>query len=276
MRINFDLVIDCPGNTVDMKVSLQSMQGVSDAIRTISETIVNDVVPERKTLNDDMRTELENSFTGSYGQNFSLVTYSEKAEDKITSIGEKAVVELINYYLAEALFQDYPELSESASKVVEELGITSDKLVNTLRNGTLQRAHTVPNTLDYDVIIHHKNDKKVIETLQVLNKETYAVLVPKKDKKTVNLFIAVTRLNIFTGNGRCKVKNDNSTKTIAFGFIKYKALSQTNKKIFSTNLDLNNGLEHEEVLTYIKVKARALVKNDGEVVKYIIESILDE
>jgi len=276
MRINFDLVIDCPGNTVDMKVSLQSMQGVSDAIRTISETIVNDVVPERKTLNDDMRTELENSFTGSYGQNFSLVTYSEKAEDKINSIGEEAVVELINYYLAEALFQDYPKLSESASKVVDELGITSDKLVNTLRNGTLQRAHTVPNTLDYDVIIHHKNDKKVIETLQVLNRETYAVLVPKKDKKTVNLFIAVTRLNIFTGNGRCKVKNDNSTKTIAFGFIKYKALSQTNKKIFSTNLDLNNGLEHEEVLTYIKVKARALVKNDGEVVKYIIESILDE
>lgn len=276
MRINFDLVIDCPGNTVDMKSSLQTMQGVSDAIRTISETIVNDVVPERKTLNDDMRTELENSFIGSYGQNFSLVTYSEKAQDKINLIGEEAVIELINYYLAEALFQDYPKLSESANKVVDELGVTSDKLVNTLRNGTLQRAHTVSNNLDYDVVIHHKHGKEVLDTLQVLNKETYAVLVPKKNRKIEDLSIAVTRLNIFTGNGRCKVQHDNSTKTVAFGFINYKALSPKRRKIFSTNLDLNNGLEHEEVLTYIKVKARALVKNDGEVVKYIIESILDE
>lgn len=275
MRIKFDLIICCPGNTVDMKLSLQSMQGISDAIRTISETIVNDVVPERKTFNDDMRTELEDSFTGSYGQNFSLVTYSSKAEEKISSIGEEAVVELIKYYLAEALFQDYSELSKSANKVVDKLGVTSDKLVNTLRNGTLQRAHTVSNTLDYDVVIHHKK-AEIIETVQVLNKETYAVLVPKKEKKTVDISIAVTRLNIFTGNGRCKVKDDESTKTIAFGFIKYKSLTSAKKKIFSANLDLNNGLVEEEVLTFIKVRARALVKHDGEVVKYIIESILHE
>lgn len=276
MRIKFDLVIACPGNTVDMKLSLQTMQGVSDAIRTISETIVDEVVPERKTHNDDMRTELENSFTGSYGQNFSLVTCSKEAEEKISLIGEDAVVELINYYLAEALFQDYPKLSESANRVVDKLGRSSEKLIQTLRNGTLQKAHTVPNTLNYDVIIHHKIDEEHVETLQVLDQETYAVLVPKKAKVTVEISIAITRFNIFTGNGRCKVKNDNSQKTIAFGFISYKALKQRVKKIFSRNLDLNNGLDDEEVMTYIKVKARALVKNDGEVVKYIIESVLDE
>ncbi len=278
MNIHFDLVIHSPGYTVDMKSSLQTMQGMSDAIRTVAETIANEVIPERKNFHDDTRTELEDSFEGSYGQNFRLVTCSENAKQKFNELGEPVVVEIIKYYLSEALFQDYPKLSPSASRFIDKLGTSSESLIQKLRNGTLQRVHTVPNTLHYDVSLHHKTyvkeEIKEVELLQTFDKETYAVLVPKKSKKIINISIAITRFNIFTGNGRCKVKGDNTDKTIAFGFISYKALKPKVKKIFSQNLDSNNGLDDEEVMHYINVSARELIKRDGEVVKYIIESVI--
>ncbi|WP_419876775.1 hypothetical protein [Acinetobacter indicus] len=261
-----------------MKSSLQTMQGMSDAIRTVAETIANEVIPERKNFHDDTRTELEDSFEGSYGQNFRLVTCSENAKQKFNELGEPVVVEIIKYYLSEALFQDYPKLSPSASKFIDKLGTSSESLIQKLRNGTLQRVHTVPNTLHYDVSLHHKTyvkeEIKEVKLLQTFDKETYAVLVPKKSKKIINISIAITRFNIFTGNGRCKVKGDNTDKIIAFGFISYKALKPKVKKIFSQNLDSNNGLDDEEVMHYINVSARELIKRDGEVVKYIIESVI--
>ncbi|WP_291374743.1 hypothetical protein [Acinetobacter sp. UBA6720] len=41
MELELDLVIDTPNFSVDMKSGLTTMQGVSDAVRLIAETVAN-------------------------------------------------------------------------------------------------------------------------------------------------------------------------------------------------------------------------------------------
>lgn len=49
MTINLDLVVETEEDSVDMKAGLDSMQGVSDAVRCVAETILTENIPKRQT-----------------------------------------------------------------------------------------------------------------------------------------------------------------------------------------------------------------------------------
>lgn len=72
MTLNLDLVIETEEDSIDMKAGLESMQGVSDAVRCIAESVLTEKVPKRHTSKSKVRTSLKKSFKGSYGHIFSL------------------------------------------------------------------------------------------------------------------------------------------------------------------------------------------------------------
>ena len=82
MSINFDVVIDTPENSVDMKSGLDTLQGVSDATCCIAEVILTEKTPKRQTHKRKIRTTLKQSFKGSYGHIFSLDIFDTKIKDK--------------------------------------------------------------------------------------------------------------------------------------------------------------------------------------------------
>lgn len=44
----------------------------------------------------------------------------------------------------------------------------------------------------------------------------------------------------------------------------------TTRKLFSKNLDDNNGITEKEDMKYLKIKVTSLQKKDGDVVKYLV------
>ena len=79
MELELDLVIDTPNFSVDMKSGLTTMQGVSDAVRLIAETVATDEVPSKNTSRSSVRTRLKKNFSGSYGQMFSVEAFEDEA-----------------------------------------------------------------------------------------------------------------------------------------------------------------------------------------------------
>ena len=65
MSINFDIEIDSPEYAVDMKSGLDTLQGVSDATRTIAESVLTDRVVRRQSYKSKVRTKLKRTFKGS-------------------------------------------------------------------------------------------------------------------------------------------------------------------------------------------------------------------
>jgi hypothetical protein len=59
MTINLDLVIDAEEDSVDMKAGLETMQGVSDAIRCTAEAILSGATPKRQHHKGKVRTSLK-------------------------------------------------------------------------------------------------------------------------------------------------------------------------------------------------------------------------
>ncbi|TPT11848.1 hypothetical protein [Acinetobacter baumannii] len=59
MEVNFDLVIGSEDYTVDMQAGLETMHGVSDSTRLISEAILTNKVSTKKTHKSDIRTSLK-------------------------------------------------------------------------------------------------------------------------------------------------------------------------------------------------------------------------
>ena len=123
MEISLDLIINTPPTVhqVDMKTGLDTMQGISDAVRTITETVVNQKIPEKKSSKNKIRTNMKNTIFGSYGIVFSVDAYDD-AKELFNLIGKPVIVELIEYYLAEALDTNSKNLTPNAEKIRENLG----------------------------------------------------------------------------------------------------------------------------------------------------------
>lgn len=94
MSINFDVVINTTEDSVDMKSGLDTLQGVSDATRYIAETILGERVPERQTHKARVRTTLKQTFSGSYGQKFSIDIFDDKLQNRFNKIGKAVFSEL--------------------------------------------------------------------------------------------------------------------------------------------------------------------------------------
>ena len=198
--------------------------------------------------------------------------FDEDAIKRFKSIGKDTIVELIQYYLAEVLYENYPTLSIKAKKIVDNLEDKSDLLISTLRGNILDNIHKVVDNFSYDVKLRYRISKNNIREIQVFNEETASVLVPHEDTSTIEIKAAITRFNIYTGNGRLQI--EGSEETIAFGFKKYSQVLKTIKRKISENLSSNTALNEDQELNLLRLKATSYRNNEGKVIKYWIEKLI--
>lgn len=276
MTINFDVTIGTPEYEVDMKSGLDTLQGVSDATRTIGETLLTGKVPQRKTYKSDVRTTLKRTFKGSYGHMFSLDISSAELQKEYRKIGPSAFAELISYFIKEALYIDIDAnaLSEKAKKALNKLEDKAEKLVKQLRESTLRNIHEVPKKFGYDVKIRYRKSIENKILVASFDRETSMVLEAKKSDEREILLASIRRLNTNTGNGRLQIKGQEDT--VAFGFsTMYREVRLATKKKFSENLDYNNGIDADN-WKHLEIIASPIKMQDGRIIKYIVLGLLDE
>lgn len=271
VEIPLDLVIETPPSVhqVDMKAGLDTMQGISDAIRTIAETVVKKKIPEKKSSRNKIRTNMKDTFAGSYGLIFSLEAYDD-AKELFNIIGKPVIVELIEYYLAEALDTNSKQLTQNAENIKESLGDLSVELISVLRGKMLKDAHKITQNFGYSTKLRYRGKK--IRELQTFDENTYASLVPKENKHIQTVEVAITRFNRFTGNGRLQVRDNEDTQ--AFGFLGYQTVENHLRKKVASNLLENTGLSDNQDMSYLKFECYTYERRDGKVLKYMIKKIL--
>ena len=206
MSINFDIVIATEDNSVDMKAGLSSMQGVSDAVRCIAESVLTEKVPERQTSKSSVRTSLKQSFKGSYGQIFSLEIYDEELERRLKKIGKATFIELVSHFISESLYRESNQLTDKAQKILNGLGDTADQIVTQLRVSALENIHKVSTKFNHDIRIRHRISRGHQNVIASFDRDSAKVLQAKQSDKQIEKAVVITRLNIHTGNGRLQIK----------------------------------------------------------------------
>lgn len=276
MSLNFDVVIASDDYSVDMNSGLDTLKGASEATRQIATTILEQRVPERLSSESKVRTNLKKTFKGSFGQKFSIDIYDVDVQKRFNKIGKKAFVELISYFINEALYQESLELSQGAQKVLKGLGIElEERLIKQLQRSSLEHLHSVSNNFNQDVKLRYRQSREKQTILAKVDHATYATLLPRTDKTKRNITASITRLNINTGNGRLQIQG--ADETVAFGFPatnKYLELKVASRTPFSENLHTNNGKLRDEWET-LQLLVHTQTTNTGRVIKYIIENIID-
>ncbi|CCN33117.1 conserved hypothetical protein [Vibrio nigripulchritudo SO65] len=276
MSVNFDVVIASDDYSVDMNSGLDTLKGASEAARQIATTILEERVPERLSSESKVRTNLKKSFKGSFGQQFSIDIYDVDVQKRFTKIGKKAFTELISYFINEALYQESLELSTKAKKVLKDLGVElEEKLIKQLQRSSLDHLHTVSNNFNQDVKLRYRQSREKQTILAKVDRATHATLKPRTDKTKRDITASITRLNINTGNGRLQIQGED--ETVAFGFPatkKYLELKAASKTPFSENLHTNNSRPREEWET-LQLRVHTQTTNTGQVIKYIVEGIID-
>ncbi|EHU2107350.1 hypothetical protein NRA33_09965 [Acinetobacter baumannii] len=269
MDVKFDLIINTDDYAVDMKTGLESMQGISDTFRLIGEALLTDDVADRKTHRNDVRTNLERNFKGSYGQIFSLEPHKKEAILALRKMGKETFVALVDYFLAEALYQEPLELDEKAQEVLESLSKkTVQQLMTKLRN-PLINIHKVNRAFGYTVNVRYRKYGDNPQLIQTFDANTLEALNAVESNENVEIKAAITRINIHTGNGRIQLKDKKTT--IAFGFGKvFSTLPSEIKKIFSTNLDHNMGINQTQ-WQYLNLIVSPVKLGDGTIVKYVFK-----
>lgn len=271
MQIDLDLVIDTPKDVheVDMKTGLHTMQGISDTVRTITETVLLGDIPEKKTINNPVRTSMKNTFEGSYGLKFSLDMHG-KAKEQSQLIGKSVIVELIEFYLDEALDRTPKNLSTKADDINKKLGEKSLELISVLRRTMLKDSHKALQNFGY--ITKLRYGKKRMRELQTFDYTSYDSLVAKQNNKIQTLNVTITRFNRFTGNGRLQVEGVKETH--AFGFFGYATVANFLRKKIANNLYENTGISEDQNMSYLTIECYSFERRDGKVIKYMITKVL--
>ena len=273
MTVDLDVIIDSPDYSVEMRSGLKTLQGSSDAVRTISETVLAGKIPERKTFKGKVRTVLKSSFSGSYGQIFTLDIFDEKLKTKYGEIGWEVFSEILSYFLNESVYKETRGVGIAAKKIIEDLGEIGEELSKHLRASAMKNIHDTSFKFNYDVKIRIRKNREEQKVLAKFDRVTGATLATKLDPQNIDILAAITRLNINTGNGRLELLEDNETTAFGFG-AEYKLVNLNAKQTLSDNLASNNLLEKEQRI-YIKLQVRALRILDGKVVKYFISGFYE-
>jgi hypothetical protein len=271
MTINFDLVIDTKEDPLDMKAGLDSMQGVSDALRCIAESVLTGSVPKRQSPKGRVRTSLKKSFKGSYGQEFSLEIYDSALEKKLKLIGKPAFIELVAYFINESLYKESNTLSRNAQKALNSLGEAAEDIVGQLRVSSLEKIHETSIKFNHSIKFRQKISRNRQAIIAKFDRNTAKVLQAEKSDEVIDINISVTRLNIHTGNGRLQIIDQN--ETVAFGFdSEYRDVTLEAKKFFSENLNHNNGIEKSD-WKYLTISVNPIKLKDGKIIKFIVKAL---
>lgn len=273
MEIPLDILVQSPPNTtsINMKDGLLTFQGVVDIALTVTMTIAHEKVPKQKTYKDDVRADMLDNFLGSYGLNFKLIA-DKDAHKKLDQLGTNVVVELISYFLAEALDQEAPKLSKASEEVIKKLDKTGVELIAEIKGRMMRNAHQMLVNHGFDTKLRYRQTSKIKKELQVFNEATFETLSAKANPTPKTIEVAITRFNNLTGNGRLQLIGQ--TETHAFGFNAYKGVASKTKSLISKNLSSNTAIVDPKKLNFLKLLVKAYERSDGKVIKYMVQKIL--
>jgi len=273
LLIPLDIIVESPPYTksINMKDGLLTFHGMVDIALTITQTVAHEKVPKQKTYKDDVRADMLDSFLGSYGLNFEI-TADKEADKALKPLGEKVVIELISYFLAEALNQTPPNLSKKAEAVVKKLDKVGIELIAEIKGRMMRSAHQMLVNHGYDTKLRYRQTPTIKKEIQTLNQSTFDTLSAKVNPTPKVIEAVITRFNILTGNGRLQLKGEVDTH--AFGFNAYKGVASTTKSLISKNLSDNTTIVDPKKLIFLKLSVKAQERSDGKVVKYMVQKII--
>ncbi|WP_448120735.1 hypothetical protein [Xanthomonas arboricola] len=268
MELDFEIIINTPEESVDMKSALDTFQGISDATRKVSQSFLDNEVVRRINFKSDSRTKLKQTFKGSFGQNFSLEVAGNLSQSKINDLGVKNFVGILNFFIMEARYGGSRELSTKSKNFLESVKFSENDLIDEIRSSCMKRIHKISKKFGHDVRFQYKSRDKEEILIAKFDQNSANLLDPVFDKRKYTIKAGVTRLNINTGNGR--IQEIGERKTTAFGFYsEYSSVDLKLKKLFSENLDENNGVKPDS-WEYMDLTVQRLRLKDGKTVKYMI------
>ncbi|ELK1816758.1 hypothetical protein RUV71_001880 [Vibrio cholerae] len=272
MIVNLDIVIGSPDNEIDMQYGLETLKGTSDVVSIAAEAILRARVPEKRTHKSDARTKLKQSFTGSYGQKFSIEILDKKLQSRLRKIGTDTFLEVLSYFVLEALYLDTGQLSHEAEALVEELSDITDKLVDRLKE-PLVDTHKIANYFNYDIKLRQRK-KGLPEPKELLlfNKSTAKNITDAQISDIEEeMDVVIVRFHSITGNGRFYIKAQEEIESFGFAS-KVLAVKDEMRKAITSNLHKNNTLPPEDGES-MRVKVKRVALPTGKVIKYLITGI---
>ncbi|EGQ8526794.1 hypothetical protein QNE50_001713 [Vibrio parahaemolyticus] len=278
MSVYFDVWIDGDDFSVDMNAGLETFRGASEVTRKVAGTLLTEKVPKQLTSDSKVRTKLRKNFKGSFIQTFTLELEDPELQSRFRKIGKVPFTELVSYFVHEALYKESPELSQKASKALDNLGDDlAEELIEELRVSALSHLHSVATHFNKDVKLRYRQNRTDHIVLAKLDRGTGSTLRTCMNPKVIELEASITRLNINTGNGRLQIKG--ASETIAFGFpqqVKFIEQNKALKQKLSDNLHVNNGLGSDrDKWKTLKLRASTQTTSNGRIIKYIVQGILD-
>ncbi|MDM3390903.1 hypothetical protein OGV29_19205 [Citrobacter sp. Cb013] len=268
MSVNYDVVIKSGNDAVEMNAALETLSGARDVACLLAEAILRKKVVYKITASSPATAVLHQSFKSSYGQNFELVINDKKLNARLTEMTNSVFVEVMSFYISEALYIQNPPLSSKAVEYIKELEDIEDDIVGRIRN-PLKQMHKINYRNRYDIEFNYKGAERK-RKIVTLNTNTGDNLVYTETKReSIEIIAVVTRFNSRTGNGRIVLQGENDT--VAFGFyMPFGAVPGNQKKLMSHNLYTNTGRREDYVFLRMIV-SRVVIKN-GDTVKYLVHS----
>ncbi|WP_083610105.1 hypothetical protein [Neptunomonas phycophila] len=272
IKLNLDVVVNSLENEIDMQYGLETLKGTSDVISIAAETILRERVPEKRTHKSDVRTRLKNTFTGSYGQRFSLEIEDKDLQKRLRKIGDEVFLEVLSYFVMDALYIETPDLSDGAEIIVDQLSDISDKLVDRLKEPLIDM-HKIAVYFNYNIQIRQrKRGLDVPRQLLLLDKNTAKNITEATCSDEEEDFdVVIVRFHSITGNGRFYIKKLQAIESFGFAS-KIKVVTDQIRKSISENLHKNNTVDPENG-TFIKIRTKKISLPKGKVIKYLITGV---
>lgn len=268
MSVNYDVVIKSGDAPVEMNAALETLSGARDVACLLAEAILRKKVVYKLTASSPATAVLHQSFKSSYGQNFELVINDKKLNARLTEITNPVFVEIMSFYISEALYIQNPPLSKKALDYILELEDIEDDLVGRIRN-PLKQMHKINYRNHYDIEFNYKNDQRKRKIVNLDTNTGNNLIYTETKRESIEIIAVVTRFNSRTGNGRLVLQGENDTT--AFGFyMPFGAVPEVQKRIMSLNLHKNTGKRDDFI--YLKMIVSRVVIKSGATVKYLVRS----
>ena len=275
-KIELDVIIDTPENEIDMQYGLETLKGTSDVVTLVSEAVLEGTIAKtgRRTVGSkNLRTKLKRSFKGSFGQRFSIEIEDNRLVTKLRKMGDDVFVEVVSYFIMEALYLDAGELTAEASAVLDGLEGVAENLFRRI-DTPLKEMHKISRNYNYDVKLRHRKRGHETKQLVKLTSETSSYLTDSTiDENIEELEVVIVRYHSKTGNGRLHIKGHDEFYSFGYGTNLAQVKRALRKKI-SENLHINNTM-HPENGTFIRVRVKKKVLPTGAVIKYLILGVLE-
>lgn len=271
-KLQLDILVNTPDHEIDMQYGLDSLKGTSDVVSLIAEAILEDNIGGRRThKSNGVRTKLKQSFTGSFGQRFSLDISNQNSRNKLNRMGDDIFLEVLTYFVREALYLDSGNLSPQATKVLDEMGDVSQSLFKRL-NKPLIEMHQVSKYYNQNISLRHRKRGADPKQLFNLTNDTCKNITETEiDTEKTVIEVVIVRYHSKTGNGRLHIKDRQEFYSFGFG-TEILTVQKTLRKKISANLHINNT---ENVIEgeYIKLLVKAIRLPTGNIVKYLVIGI---